>query len=325
MTSRLSRRHALAALAFVAAPAALRAQAAFPRRPITVVVPFAAGGIADLTVRTLAPALAERVGQPVIVDNRPSAGAIVATEAVVRAAPDGHTLLLLSNANAVAVSLFRKLPYDVQRDLAPVAGIGAFDLGLFVRAEAPERTLADFLARARTRPGAPTIGTISPGSTQHLAAELFKTAAGIDALVVPYKASPAVLTALRGGEIDLAFEILGPMLPQVGAGAVRALAVTGARRNPALPQVPTVQEAGVEGYQVASWNALAAPAATPAAVIAKLNEAVRAALAQPALAQKLAALGVRAQATDGQAVRALMTSEIARWGDVIRRAKIEPQ
>jgi tripartite-type tricarboxylate transporter receptor subunit TctC len=325
MTARLSRRRALAALAFVAAPAALRAQVAFPRRPITVVVPFAAGGIADLTVRALAPALAERLGQPVIVDNRPSAGAIVATEAVVRAAPDGHTLLLLSNANAVAVSLFRKLPYDVQRDLAPVAGIGAFDLGLFVRAEAPERTLADFLARARTRPGAPTIGTISPGSTQHLAAELFKTAASIDALVVPYKASPAVLTALRGGEIDLAFEILGPMLPQVGAGAVRALAVTGARRNPALPEVPTVQEAGVEGYQVASWNALAAPAATPAAVIAKLNEAVRAALAQPALAQKLAALGVRAQATDGQAVRALMASEIARWGDVIRRAKIEPQ
>jgi tripartite-type tricarboxylate transporter receptor subunit TctC len=325
MTARLSRRRALAALAFVAAPAALRAQVAFPRRPITVMVPFAAGGIADLTVRALAPALAERLGQPVIVDNRPSAGAIVATEAVVRAAPDGHTLLLLSNANAVAVSLFRKLPYDVQRDLAPVAGIGAFDLGLFMRAEAPERTLADFLARARTRPGAPTIGTISPGSTQHLAAELFKTAAGIDALVVPYKASPAVLTALRGGEIDLAFEILGPMLPQVGAGAVRALAVTGARRNPALPEVPTVQEAGVEGYQVASWNALAAPAATPAAVIAKLNEAVRAALAQPALAQKLAALGVRAQATDGQAVRALMASEIARWGDVIRRAKIEPQ
>lgn len=325
MTARLSRRHALAALAFVAAPAALRAQAAFPRRPITVVVPFAAGGIADLTVRTLAPALAERLGQPVIVDNRPGAGAIVATEAVVRAAPDGHTLLLLSNANAVAVSLFRKLPYDVQRDLAPVVGIGAFDLGLFVRAEAPERTLADFLARARSRPGAPTIGTISPGSTQHLAAELFKTAAGIDALVVPYKASPAVLAALRSGEIDLAFEILGPMLPQVGAGAVRALAVTGARRNPALPEVPTVQEAGVEGYQVASWNALAAPAATPAAVIAKLNEAVRSALAQPALAQKLAAIGVRALPTDGQAVRALVASEIARWGDVIRRAKIEPQ
>ncbi len=325
MTARLSRRHALAALAFVAAPAALRAQAAFPRRPITVVVPFAAGGIADLTVRTLAPALAERLGQPVIVDNRPSAGAIVATEAVVRAAPDGHTLLLLSNANAVAVSLFRKLPYDVQRDLAPVVGIGAFDLGLFVRAEAPERTLADFLARARSRPGAPTIGTISPGSTQHLAAELFKTAAGIDALVVPYKASPAVLAALRSGEIDLAFEILGPMLPQVGAGAVRALAVTGARRNPALPEVPTVQEAGVEGYQVASWNALAAPAATPAAVIATLHEAVRSALAQPALAQKLAAIGVRALPTDGQAVRALVASEIARWGDVIRRAKIEPQ
>ncbi|MCS7102131.1 MAG: tripartite tricarboxylate transporter substrate-binding protein [Burkholderiaceae bacterium] len=223
------------------------------------------------------------------------------------------------------MSLFRKLPYDIVRDFAPVAPIGVFDLAIFVRGQATERTLGDLLARARAQPGRLTIGTIHPGSTQHLAAELFGATAGIDVVLVPYKASGAVLTALRSGEIDAAFEIVGPMLAQVEAGAVRALAVTSERRNPALPAVPTVEEAGLPGYRVASWNGLSAPAATPPAVIAALNAAVRAALAQPAVAQKLAALAVRAEPGSAEALRALLTSEIARWGEVIRRAKIEPQ
>jgi tripartite-type tricarboxylate transporter receptor subunit TctC len=163
------------------------------------------------------------------------------------------------------------------------------------------------------------------GSTQHLAAKLFETAAGIDALVVPYKGSPAVLTALRAGEIDLAFEITGPMLPQVAAGAVRALAVTSAQRNPQLPEVPTVQQAGVAGYDVASWNALAAPAGTPQPVIDALNKAVRDAVASPAVQDKLGRLGVRVQAGTPAALQALLASEIQRWGAVIRAAKIEPE
>lgn len=320
-----SRRRLLLAAAAAWTCGSATAQGGFPRRPLTIVVPFAAGGIADLTARALAPALAEQLGQPVIVDNRPSAGGIVGAEAVARAAPDGHTLLLISNANAVSVSLFRKLPYDIVRDFTPVAPIGVFDLAIFVRSQAAERTLGDLLARARAQPGRLTIGTIHPGSTQHLAAELFRATAGIDVVIVPYKTSGAVLTALRAGEIDAAFEIVGPMLAQVEAGAVRALAVTSERRNPALPAVPTVEEAGLPGYRVASWNGLSAPAATPPAVIAALNAAVRAALAQPTVAQKLAALAVRPEPGSAEALRALLTSEIARWGEVIRRAKIEPQ
>ncbi|HXF46156.1 MAG TPA: tripartite tricarboxylate transporter substrate-binding protein, partial [Burkholderiaceae bacterium] len=249
----------------------------------------------------------------------------VAGETVARAAPDGHTLLLVSNANAVSVSLFKKLPYDIVRDFAPVAPIGEFDLALFVRAESADKTLGDLLARARARPGTLTIGTINPGSTQHLAAELFKTMAGIEAMLVPYKGSPAVLTALRAGEIDVAFEILGPWLPQVSAGAVRALAVTSQRRNPALASVPTVEEAGLAGYRVASWNGLAAPAGTPPEVIGRLNEAVRAALAEPAVAQRLHALSVRPEPGPPAALQSLLASEIARWGEVIRRAKLQPQ
>jgi tripartite-type tricarboxylate transporter receptor subunit TctC len=186
-------------------------------------------------------------------------------------------------------------------------------------------TLADALAIARAQPGRLNIGTISVGSTQHLAAKLFETMSRTELLVVPYKGSPAVLTALRSGEIDLAVEILGPMLAQVKAGAVRALAVTGERRHPALPEVPTVTEAGVPGYHVASWNALAAPAGTPPAVVGTLNGAVQQALASPTVQDRLRALGVRPAGGTPAELQALLASEIRRWGEVIRAAKIEPE
>jgi tripartite-type tricarboxylate transporter receptor subunit TctC len=263
--------------------------------------------------------------QTVIVDNRPSAGSIVGSSLVAHSPPDGHTLLLLSNANAVSVSLFRKLPFDVQRDFAPISTLGYFDLAVFVGASSPFRQLKDLLAAARARPKALTVATITPGSTQHLAAELFKSRAGIELLTVPYRGTPAVLTALRAGEADVAFEILGPMLSQMKAGAVRALAVTSERRFPLMPEVPTVVEAGVPGYAVASWNALAAPAGTPAPVLAQIGAAVRRALEQPALHQQLEALGVRAQASTPAELQTLLTSEIARWAAVVRSAKIEPE
>lgn len=318
----VTRRTALAALG--ASGAALRAQARFPDRSITLVVPFAPGGIADITARAVAESMARTLGQPVVVDNRPSAGSIVASQLVAGARPDGHTLLLMSNSHALSVSLFRKLPYDPVKDFAPLSMLGSFDLGLFVAAGSRLSTLGDALAFARTNPGKLNIGTIAVGSTQHLAAKLFETQAGIDALVVPYKGSPAVLAALRGGEVDLAFEITGPMLPQVQAGAVRALAVSGGGRNPAMPQVPTVAEAGVAGYQVASWNALAAPARTPAAVIDVLHHAVREALASPAVQQRLGAAGMRLGASTPAELQALLQGEIKRWAEVIRAAKIEP-
>ncbi|WP_119288483.1 Bug family tripartite tricarboxylate transporter substrate binding protein [Azohydromonas sediminis] len=317
---------AAAALPVIAAlPHTARAQARFPERPITIVVPFGPGGIADLTARAVGEHMATTLGQSVVIDNKPSAGGIVAAQAVTSARPDGHTLLLMSNANAVSVGLFKKLPYDPVKDFAPVGTLGYFDLGIFVPAKSRFATLADMVAFAKANPGKLNVGTIAIGSTQHLSAKLFETVAGIDALVVPYKASPAVLTALRAGEIDVAFEIVGPMMPQVSAGAVKALAVTSSQRNAALPEVPTVAQAGVPGYDVASWNALAAPAGTPAAVIDALNKAAREAIAAPSVREKLGKLGMRLAASSPAELQALLTSEIKRWGDVIRAAKIEPE
>lgn len=317
---------AAAALPVIAAlPHAARAQARFPERPITIVVPFGPGGIADLTARAVGEHMATTLGQPVVIDNKPSAGGIVAAQAVTAARPDGHTLLLMSNANAVSVGLFKKLPYDPVKDFAPVGTLGYFDLGIFVPANSRFATLAEMVAFAKANPGKLNVGTIAIGSTQHLSAKLFETVAGIDALVVPYKASPAVLTALRAGEIDVAFEIVGPMMPQVSAGAVKALAVTSSQRNAALPEVPTVAQAGVAGYDVASWNALAAPAGTPPAVIDALNKAARDAIAAPSVREKLGKLGMRLAASSPAELQSLLTSEIKRWGDVIRAAKIEPE
>jgi tripartite-type tricarboxylate transporter receptor subunit TctC len=323
-----TRRTVIAACAASIASAAARpvnAQPRYPTRPIQLVVPFGPGGIADLTARAVGEVMAQRLGQPVVIDNRPSAGSIVASQAVASAAPDGHTLLLLSNGNAVSVGLFRKLPYDTQKDFSPITTLGFFDLGLFVAAGSPHASLRDMVAFAKAKPGQAKVGTIAVGSTQHLAAKLFETVAGVEALVVPYKASPSVLTALRSGEIDLAFEIVGPMVSQVSAGVIRALAVSSGQRSPALPDVPTVRETGIAGYDVASWNALAAPKGTPPDVIEVIGRAAHEAVASPAVRDKLVALGVRLAAGTPAELETLLASEIKRWGDVIRAARIEPQ
>lgn len=322
-------RVAVTAVATVAtsfgAATAVAQTAPFPTQPVTLVVPFGPGGIADLTARAVGEAMAVSLGQAVVIENKPSAGSIVASQQVARARPDGHTLLLMSNSNAVSVSLFRKLPFETRRDFAPVGIIGFFDLGVFVASTATFKSLPELVADARARPGKLTVGSIAIGSTQHLAAELFKTSAGVDVLVVPYKGSPALLAALRGGEIDVAFEILGPMTAQVQAGTVRALAVTGARRHASLPAVPTVQESAVAGYSVASWNALAAPAGTPAAVISRLNGALRQALETPSVRERLGRIGVDPQAGRPEDLGSLLDAEIRKWGAVISAAKIELQ
>ena len=321
----LRRRHLLALGAAAALPEGGQAQARYPDRPISLLVPFAPGGIADITARVVAEQLTRSLGQPVVVENKPSAGSIVASQAVATAKPDGHTLLLMSNGNAVSVGLFKKLPFDPLKDFSPISTLGSFDIGLFVSANSRFTSLKDVVVFAKANPGKLNLGSIAVGSTQHLAAKLFETVAGIDTLVVPYKGSPAVVTALRTGEIDLAFEIVGPMLPQVQAGVVRALAVSSGVRNPALPDVPTVAQAGVAAYDVASWNAIAAPAGTPPEVVAVLNRAVRDAVASPSVQDKLRKLGMRLGAGSPAELHGLLASEIQRWGAVIKAAKIDPE
>ena len=301
------------------------AQAAYPERPITLIVPFAPGGIADVTARAVAESMSRTLGQPVVVDNRPSAGSIVASQAVASAKPDGYTLLLMSNSNAVSVGLFKKLPYDTLKDFAPVSTLAFFDLGVFVTSGSRFASLRDLLRYAQEHPGALKVGTISVGSTQHLAAQLFQSTAGVEMLTVPYKGTGAVVVALRGGEIDVGLEIVGPMVPQVTSGAVRLLAVTSERPNPALPSAPTAQQAGLPGYNVASWNAIAAPAGTPPSVMERLNQAAQQALASPKVRSALEPLGVRLQSSTPAQAQALVAAEIKRWGEVIRAAKISPQ
>ena len=298
---------------------------AFPAKPVRLVVGFAPGGVADITARVVAQRLSEQLGQQVIVDNRPSAGGIVAAEAVAKAEPDGHTLLLMTNGNAVSASLFRALPYDTLADFAPVSTLGFFDVAVVVPADSKIDSVQGLLAFAKANPGKLNIGTINVGSTQNLAAELFKSATALDAIIVPYKGSPAVITALRGHDVQAAFEMLAPVIPQAKGGAVRILAVTSERRFPGLPDVPTVAESGVPGYAATSWNAIAAPAKTPRAVIDRLNREINAALKAPEVVEKLAAQGVTARGGTPEDMRRLVAADVDKWRRVIEQAKIERQ
>jgi tripartite-type tricarboxylate transporter receptor subunit TctC len=310
---------ALAALTLVA-PVAM-AQA-FPSKPIRIVVPFGAGGVADLTARTVAQKMSESLGQPVVIDNKPGAGGVVAGEAVAKAEPDGHTLLLMSNGTAVSAGLFKALPFDAAKDFAPISTLGTFDIAVLTAADAPYKSMAELLAFAKANPGKLNVGTINIGSTQNLAAELFKTRAGLDFVVVPFNGTPAVTTALRGKQVDVAVEILGPMMGQVQSKALRVLAVMGDTRADQLPEVPTLMQSGVVDFDVSSWNALAAPAKTPKEVIARLNREVQAAVSAPDVKKKLYELNVQAKGSTPEQLGALLQADIKRWGEVITRANI---
>jgi tripartite-type tricarboxylate transporter receptor subunit TctC len=297
----------------------------FPSKPLKIVVPFGAGGVADLTARTVGQKMAEALAQPVVIENKPGAGGVAAGEAVARAEPDGHTLLLMSNGTAVSAGLFKSLPFDAVRDFAPVSTLGTFDLALLTAADAPYKTIAELLAYARANPGKLNVGTVAIGSTQNLAAELFKTRAGLDFQIVPFNGTPALTTALRGHQVDVAVEILGPMMGQVQARAVHALAVLGDTPASQLPEVPTLMQSGVAGFDVSSWNALAAPAKTPKDVIAQLNKAVQAAVNAPDVKKKLAELNVDAKASTPEQLGTLLQNDIKRWGEVITRAGVPRQ
>ena len=297
----------------------------FPTKPVRIVVPFGAGGVADLTARTVAQKLAESLGQPVLIDNRPGAGGVAAGDTVAKAEPDGHTLLLMSNGTAVSAGLFKSLPFDSLRDFAPVSTLATFDIAIITAAESRFRTLAELLVFARANPGKLNIGSVNIGSTQNLVAELLKSTSGADLQIVPFNGTPAVVTALRGGQIDAAVEILGPVMGQVQGKALRVLAVTGARRSATLPDVPTAVESGLPGLVAASWNALAAPARTPRAVINRLNKDITAAVNHPDVKKKLHELHVEAQSGTPEQAAELLASDIRRWGEVIQRAKIPTQ
>ncbi len=310
--------------AILMVPALAFAQA-FPSKPIRIVLPFGPGGIADITTRTLAPRLGDGLGQQVIVENRPGAGGVLAAQDVARAEPDGHTLLLLTNGNAVSQALFKSLPYDPVNDFAMISTVGFFSMVIVTGADSRAKTLQDAIAMAKANPGKLNIGSITPGGTQHLAAELFRSTAGIDALVVPHKTTGEVIIAARNGNVDLAVDFIAPLLSSIRAGALRALAVTAAKRFAGLPDVPTVIESGVAGYDVASWNALAAPAKTPRAAIARLHQELVKVLAAPDVQQRFAEFGVEPRTSTPAELREFFISESRRWSRVVEAAKIPQQ
>jgi tripartite-type tricarboxylate transporter receptor subunit TctC len=306
------------------APSWVLAQA-YPSKPVRIVVPFGPGGVADITTRTIAPKMSEGLGQQVVVENLPGAGGIRASETVAKAEPDGHTLLLLTNGNAVSQALFKSLPYDPVNDFSMISTVGFFSMVIVTRPDSQAKTLKDAIAMAKANPGKMNIGTITPGGTQHLAGELFRSTAGIDALVVPHKTTGEVIIAVRNGNVDLGVDFIAPLISQIKSGALRPLAVTAGKRFPGLADVPTVIEAGVPGYDVASWNALAAPARTPRAVVDRVQQELAKALAAPDVQKRFAELGVEPRTSTPDALREFFVSESARWARVVEAAKIPKQ
>jgi tripartite-type tricarboxylate transporter receptor subunit TctC len=321
------RRNSLALIGAALASPWAAAQGRWPEKSLRIVVPFGAGGVADLTARAVGQKLGDQLKQAVVIDNRPGAGGVTAGSQVAQAEPDGYTLLLMSNGTAVSEGLFRRLPFHAQKDFAPISLLGTFDLALVVAENSRFRTLADLLAHAKENPGKLNLATVAVGSTQNLAAELFKTTAGVDAQVIPFNGTPAVVTALRGGEVDAAIEILAPIKSQITGKALRALATFGEKRANGIGDVPTAAETGgaLAKFHVASWNALAAPARTPQHVVQRLNRELQIALASGDLKKKLADLNVDARWSTPEDLGNLLASETKRWSDVIERAKIPRQ
>src|SRR3984893_8017318 len=251
------------------------AAANYPNRAVRIVLPFAAGGVADITARIVAEKLGDKLGQRFYVENQPGAGGIAAARTVISSPPDGHTLALLSNGTAVSVSLFNKLPFDPLKDFTPISSLGFFDFIFTTVASSPFRTLGDFIAAGKARPGALNGGTINIGSTQNLSAELFKTAAGIDFTIVPYRATPEVAVSLLQGDIAVMIDSYAAVKGNLADGKFRALASSGPVRSPSTPDIATVKQSGVASYDVVSWNALFAPAATPPEIVKTLNDALQ--------------------------------------------------
>jgi tripartite-type tricarboxylate transporter receptor subunit TctC len=295
----------------------------YPTRPIRIVVGYAAGGVADITARLVAQKLSASLGQQVIVDNRPSAGGIIAAEIVAKAEPDGYTLLHTTYGNAVSVALFKSLPYDIERDFAPVSPMGFFDILVLVNKGSTLNNVRDLVKAANAAPEKINVGTVSIGSGQHMAAELFKAMAGANVTIVPFKSTPALITALLGNEVQAAFEIGAPVMAQVKGGDLKALAVSSRKRFAGLPDVPTVQESGVANYDVTAWNGIAAPLMTPRPIIDRLNREINAALTAPDIRQRFQELGIDARGGSPEDLAAMLNKEIVKWKKLAADAKLE--
>jgi tripartite-type tricarboxylate transporter receptor subunit TctC len=321
--SRLRRaRRLLGATALLAMAGAGYGQA-YPVKPIRFVIPFSPGGAADVPARMIGQELAKALGQQVITDNRPGAGGGIGAEAVAKAPPDGHTLLMISNTHTISVSLYRKLSYDLHRDLAPVMQIAAAPNVLVVHPSLPARNAKQLIALAKSMPGAIDYASSGNGSAQHLFAALFASMAGIKMNHVPYKGSAQATTDLIAGHIQVSVPGINNVLQHVEAGRLRALGVTSLHRSAEMPEVPTLAESGVPGYEAVLWLGIVVPAGTPRDIVARLNREITLALNQPEVRKGFARIGTDVVATDPAKFAALIRSEVAKWAKVVQETGVQ--
>jgi tripartite-type tricarboxylate transporter receptor subunit TctC len=309
------------ALLAVAAAFAIHAQS-YPSKPVKIIVPFAAGGPADIYARVIAQKLGEAMGQPFIVEDKPGAGSLIGTEAVAKSAPDGYTLLLMSNTHTVNETLVPNKPYVLMRDFVGVAPINYSDLVLVAHPSLQVSTLGELLKLAKARPGKLNYASSGTGTPYHMAGELFKSMAGVHLVHIPYRGSTGARTDLLGGQVDLMFDAVTTMADHAKAGKVKALATTGAQRSSVLPDVPTMSEAGVPGYEATIWLGLLAPKGTPPALVQRLNEAVSKVTSQPEIRQLWGRQGATPMVMSTAAFDQYIQDDIAKWARVIHAAHI---
>jgi tripartite-type tricarboxylate transporter receptor subunit TctC len=318
----IARRTAWLGLVVMIVALAPQAQAAWPEKPIKFVLPFGAGGVADVTARILADKLSQKLNQRVVVENMPGPGGIAAARAVITAPADGYTMAWVTNGAAISVATFQSLPFDPVKDFAMVSMAGTFDLVFVVNDQSEYKTLADFIKAARDNPGKMNIGTIAVGSTQNLGAELFKSLAGLNIQIVPYKNSPDIVVALLRNDVQLMIDFPPAVAGQVADKKLRILASSSPQPSPLLPGVPTADQAGVEGYEVISWNGVGVPKDTPKEVIDTMNKAMREVLAMSDVQEALGKVGVIANASTPEEALARLTADIKKWNEVVDKAGI---
>jgi len=309
-------RVALPLIASLAAGASLAQD--YPSRPVRMVVPFSPGGSTDVLARIVGQKLTERSGQPVIIENRAGAGGNIGAEQVARSAPDGYTLLLGGVPHAISASLYSKLPYDMARDLAAIAEVASFPSAIVLHPSLPANSVKELIALARARPGQLSFGSAGNGSPNHLSLELFQTMAGVRMVHVPYKGSGQLVGDLLAGQVQLASMGLPVAVPHVQSGKLRAIAVTGAARSSLLPEVPTVSEAALPGFEVTSWYGVFAPAGLPADIVAKLNSEIGSAVTAAEVKERLAALGAEPSVKSPDQFGRYVRQEIAKWAKVVK-------
>lgn len=316
----MHRRQVLLAAAALAAPAPAALAQAYPAKPIRFIMPYAPGGSSEILARPIAQELTRNLGQSVFIDFKPGGGTTIGADLVAKSAPDGYTLVMMLSAHAINATLMPKLPYDTVKDFAPITIAATLPLVVVVPAQSPIRSFQDLIATARAKPGKLTFASAGPGNTSHLSVEYLKSQLGLDMIHVPYKGSGPAIVGLLGGEVDFMFDSLSSSLPQIKAGKFRALAMASARRSRILPEVPTVAESGVPGFDVSVWYSVLAAAGTPAPIVQRLHAEIVRAMKAPEAKEKIEGFGYDIVGSTPAEADAFIRAEITRWAKVVRES-----